>query len=162
MQGDILKDFPFMSISEEFLTIKQDESDKNLFHKIENQSKEYIGAIPIKTSTVIIVSHSCDIENKDYIYIAPVLSIPLALSNKIVKENQVDNIKLRKTNQFFYLPSLADEFEESIALLANMHYIPKLYLEKLSGNRIIGLSDWGRHHLGWALSNLFSRPILNK
>jgi hypothetical protein len=40
---------------------------------------------------------------------------------------------------------------------------PELSLEILKQKlKNLGLSDWGRHHLGWALGDFFGRPIESK
>lgn len=64
---------------------------------------------------------------------------------------------------WFYLPGKNGAIAESFVDFQKIHYFPKElligeYLEK----RVVALSDWGRHLLGWALSDYFARPIEDK
>lgn len=161
LQGDIITGFPFLSLKDEYVFLEKDGSK---FLRSENPSveTENLIAVTSKKSSVIIISHSCDIEQRNIVLIAPVYSLQSLISEGLVKNSQIENLKDRKINYLFYLPPFGSEFEESVALLNSIHYVSKEMLNKFKDNKIISLSDWGRHHLGYTLGVMLGRPILDK
>jgi hypothetical protein len=165
LQGDIITGFPFLNLNrdENIFLEKTDEIGeqfKKAASPIENQN---IVAINSKKSDIIIISHSCDIEQRNIILIAPVYRLADLLAEGTIKESQLVSLKKdRRINYMFYMPAYTENFQESVALLNSIHYVSKTMLNDFKENKIISLSDWGRHHLGWALANMFARPILDK
>lgn len=135
-QGDILADTPFFTISE--------------------NKKDLNQAISIKNLTIIILSQTCDIGHRDFIIIAPVLSIKDLQQTGLVNNDQITALKNQKVKYWFYLP--ADNiFTESYVEFTKIIHIPKLLLDK--NKRIKSLSDLGRHWLAYKIADFFGRPI---
>jgi len=140
-QGDILRDFPFLILDEEQI-------------KPSSTSIE----IRAKPSAVMLLSQTCDLQRRPNVILCPVFKI----ENNITKKDEVDSIRKRKTGYWFYLPEMQGVLAESFADFQTMYYAPRNFVEQHKRNKILSLSDWGRHHLSWALSSYFGRPIANK
>src|SRR3989339_245369 len=155
-QGDILKNFPFFVFPEKFKSL----TENDLI--IEASQKTVGGEQPItitaKLTSVILLSQTCDIQQRENVIIAPVYTIQTFKESGILTENKIDQVKKRRYGYLFYLPKLDGVLDDSIAYLQTMHYLPKDFVLNYKNNKILTMSDWGRHHLAWALSNYFGRP----
>lgn len=165
-QGDVLKDFPFFIFKEKLRTLKNLKKI-NTYEVVEIEKDTFSGgeaimAINAKLNNIIILSQSCDIQERENIIIAPVYPIKLFEDDGTLTNGKAGLIKKRRINYWFYLPKLEKVIEDSLVDFQTIHYIPRAFLEKHKKNKIITMSDWGRHHLGWALSNYFGRPIEDK
>lgn len=170
-QGDIIDNFPFFVVdSENFNVLENDLSQKttkkykiNKLRSFSNkETADNLIAIEARRQRVIILSQTCDVQQRGTIIFAPVFEISTAITEKRMTENQANSLRARKVDYWFYLPKQDGVIEESYIDFQIIHYIPKnLILENLE-NRVLALSDWGRHHLGWWLSNFFGRPIKSK
>jgi hypothetical protein len=163
-QGDVLKDFPFFIFQEDLRGLKQ--SEKKGFYEVKEketfEDNEAILAVNSKLNHVIILSQTCDLQERENVIIAPIYSIREFEDNGVLTGGKSGLIKKRKINYWFYLPEVEGLLGSSFADFQTMHYVPKKMLENYKKNKILTLSDWGRHHLGWALSNYFGRPIEDK
>lgn len=163
-QGDVLKNFPFFIFQNDLRGLKQ--SDKKGVFELKEQETfengEAVLAISSKLNYIIILSQTCDLQERENVIIAPVYSIKEYEDNGTLKGGKAGLIKKRKINYWFYLPEIEGVFEGSFADFQTMYYVPRKILENYKKNKILTLSDWGRHHLGWALSNYFGRPIEDK
>lgn len=170
-QGDIIDNFPFFVIdSENFNVIENDINQKTTkkykINKIKSFPKDgttdSLIAVEARRQKVIILSQTCDVQQRGTIIFAPVFEISKAIQEKRMTENQATSLRSRKVDYWFYLPKQDGVIEESYIDFQIIHYVPKnLIIENLE-NRVLALSDWGRHHLGWGLSNFFGRPIKAK
>ena len=88
--------------------------------------------------------------------------LTMILSHKGIKTDTLSSIKLRKTNYWFYLPALEGVVEDSVVDLQQIRSFPRETIESLKRTKIISLSDWGRHHLAWAIVNFFGRPTQDR
>ena len=171
-QGDIIDEFPFLVILEEFNLINHDKED---FYKIEKSSKlegsegsNLVVATPLKMHKVIVLSQTCDIQNNNYVAIAPVYSLKEVKEDGRLEGSDMGLIRAHrgKMKDWFYLPGSEERsIEESFVDLQTIQYFPKKLLYGESGflfRRSAALSDWGRHLLCWALSDFFGRPIEDK
>lgn len=145
-QGDLVKDFPFLIFDKE---ISLDNLAVTAEAKLE---------IKAKLNLAMILSQTCDVQNRKNVIVCPVYK----MQEFDFKKEEVNSIKKRKTGYWFYLPKLDGVIDESIADFQTIYYIPREVLDKYKRNKIVTLSDWGRHHLGWALSGYFGRPIESK
>ncbi len=165
-QGDVLKSIPFFIFKEQMNILKNLEKANTYEIEAANEksfeNEDILSAVNTKTSNIIILSQTCDVQDKENIIIAPIYPIKLFEDNKILTKEKAKQIRDRKYNYWFYLPKLEGIIEDSIADFQFIQYIPKLFLEKYKNNKIVTMSDWGRHHLGWALGNYFGRPIKDK
>lgn len=163
-QGDVLKDFPFFIFQDSFRGLKQAER-RGVFELKEREtfeSGEAILAISSRLNRVIILSQTCDVQERENIIIAPIYSIKLFEDSGILKDGKAGLIRKRMINYWFYLPNLEGVLEDSFADFQTMYYVPRKILENHKRSKLLTLSDWGRHHLGWALSSYFGRPIQDK
>jgi len=170
-QGDIIDKFPFFVVdSESFNVLEVDEnrtSGKSFqIKKIKSLGGDRTGdcliAIDARKQKVIILSQTCDIQQRETIIFAPVFEISQAIDSGRMTVGQSASLRSRKIDYWFYLPKQEPIFEESYIDFQLINYIPKsLILDNLN-NRVLALSDWGRHHLGWALANFLGRPIKSK
>ncbi len=103
-------------------------------------------------TTIMIISQTCDIANRDFIHISPIFPL-----TRIETENRKKSIMQGKTNYRFYLP-MVNSLEESYVDFPIINSIKKenINIEK----RIASLSDHYRHHLDYHLSDFFSRPYI--
>ena len=145
-QGDLIKDFPFLIFDKE--------------EPIENftQDGETKLNINAKLSLVMILSQTCDVQRRKNIIICPVYKV----KDFEFSKDELIKIKKRRTGYWFYLPEIEGVLEESIADFQTIFYASRKLIENYKSNKIATLSDWGRHHLGWALSGYFGRPIESK
>lgn len=167
-QGDIIDNFPFFVIdSENFNVLEAGTAGKEYkINKIKSLSAEettdHLIAIDARRQRVMILSQSCDIQQRGTIIFAPVFEIAKAISEGRMTGNQASSLRNRKVDYWFYLPKQDGVIEESYIDFQIIHYVPKVLIIKNLQNRVLALSHWGRHHLGWALSDFFGRPIKSK
>lgn len=164
-QGDVLKNFPFFIFQNNLSGLKQSSASREIFQLKEKEifkDGEAILVVKSKLSHIIILSQTCDIQDRTHVIVAPIYSIKNFEDEGILKDGKVGLIKERKINYWFYLPKLEGILEDSFADFQTIYYVPREMLESYKKNKILALSDWGRHHLGWALSNYFCRPIKDK
>ena len=170
-QGDIIENFPFFVVDSDNFNVLEFETGQSVNKKYKvkkikllpkEQTSDNLIAIDARRQKVIILSQTCDIQQRETIIFAPVFEIAKAISDGRMTNNQAISLRSRKLDYWFYLPKQDAVIEESYIDFQIIHYIPKsLILENLQ-NRVLALSDWGRHHLSWALSNFFGRPIKSK
>lgn len=175
-QGDIVEDFPFFSDSVGNTIDTLEESGVNTY-KVNKllvpfaTPQEISGVFRGKTKRVIILSQTCDIQNNDYVQIAPIFSLgEMAKVNlKTIEHIQKSNNRVK---DWFYLPAsndknfngiLIDDFpNEGFVYFQTINSFPKDKLILFSQKRIVALSEWGQSLLSWAIVNYFGRPIENK
>lgn len=115
----------------------------------------------------MIITQTCDIQRHKYISLCPIHpfnEIREKLAQEGLEEKRIQNlmesIKQQKVNYYFYLPpAILDEIrvEESYVDLQVINSVPR---ENVSNyQRLITLSDKGRHWLDYKLINLFGRPF---
>jgi len=145
-QGDLVKDFPF------FIFDKETE-----LANFKDNSEAKLG-VKAKLNLIMVLSQTCDVQRRKNAIVCPVYK----MGDFSFSKNESESIKKRKTGYWFYLPKLDGIIEESIADFQTIYYVPRELLEKYKNNKVITLSDWGRHHLGWALGGYFGRPVESK
>lgn len=145
-QGDLIKDFPFLIFEKDTLIGK---FETDIETKLE---------VRARLGLIMIISQTCDIQHRENVIVCPVYKMQDFSFNK----DEAESIRKRKTGYWFYLPKLENILDESIADFQTIYYVPRDFLNQSKLNKIITLTDWGRHHLGWALSNHFGRPIESK
>lgn len=167
-QGDIIDNFPFFVVDSENFNVLETEptSKKYKIKKLKSlpleETTDHLIAIDARRQRVMILSQSCDIQQRGTIIFAPVFEISKAISEGRMTDNQASSLRNRKVDYWFYLPRQEGVIEESYIDFQIIHYVPKTLIIKNLQNRVLALSDWGRHHLGWALSDFFGRPIKSK
>jgi hypothetical protein len=155
-QGDVIDNYPLLILGEFRVARK---IDTGVYHLEEETSQEASSAVVgRKTQRVILLSQTCDIQRRNNIIVCPVYSIESLISDGTLTQKNVDSIKGKKTNYWFYLPAY-NNFPESLVDFQTISYVSRLDLEQYKNSRILSLSALGRHNLGWALSVYFSRPV---
>ncbi len=115
----------------------------------------------------MIITQTCDIQRRKYISLCPVHpfnDIREELTQEGLEEKRIEkfieSIKQQRINYYFYLPpAILNEvrIEESYVDLQVINSAPR---ENISNyQRLITLSDKGRHWLDYKLINLFGRPF---
>ncbi|MFZ2303333.1 MAG: hypothetical protein WAV98_00905 [Minisyncoccia bacterium] len=170
-QGDIIDNFPFFVVESENFNVLEPETNQSTNQKYQikkikslpkEQTTDHLIVIDARRQRVMILSQTCDVQQRETIIFAPVFEVSKAISDGRMTNNQAISLRNRKLDYWFYLPKQDSVIEESYIDLQIIHYVPKsLILENLQ-NRVLALSDWGRHHLSWALSDFFGRPIKSK
>src|SRR3989344_4717785 len=130
-QGDLIEKFPFLILNKEILPSELNSDGEK---KLE---------VTAKLSLIMVLSQTCDVQNRENVIICPVYSV----EDKEFTRSEFDSIKKRKTGYWFYLPELEGIVKESVADFQNIYYIPRSMLNKYKERKITSLSDWGRHHL---------------
>jgi hypothetical protein len=154
-----MHDFPFILFDKKIRYLEKLEDSYKLKTGVINS--EEFGLFVIAKRQIIILSQTCDIENREFTLVAPVVEVTKATESGFVKNKQIDSIKKRLINYLFYLPAY-DNLNESIAILPMIQYVPKELILLHKGNRILSLSDWGIHHLTYAINRFLCRPLENK
>jgi len=159
-QGDIIDNFPFF-IFDNLRAIKK--TGDNTFEEevVQNQTQSSLFVLEAKYVKVIVLSQTCDIQNRNNVIICPIYELENLLTDGTLTEKRAESLRANKFNYWFHLPE-CDVLKESLADLQTIQYVPKKMLEEYKGDRIISLDDLGRHKIGWFLANYFGRPIENK
>jgi len=170
-QGDIIDNFPFFVVDSENFNILEAETEQptNKKYKIRKskslpseETTDNLIAIDARRQRVMILSQTCDVQQRETIIFAPVFEIAKAISESRMTDSQASSLRNRKFDYWFYLPKQDGVIEESYIDFQIIHYVPKALIISNLQNRVLALSDWGRHHLGWAISDFFGRPIKSK
>lgn len=163
-QGDILDNFPFIILQNPIFLKSTGKSIYEIDSSSDKwfQNSEEILAVTAKLSRVIILSQTCDIQEREQVIIAPIHPITVMKDTGIFTDGKLGLIRKRKVGYWFYLPEYTGLLEESVVDFQTIYYLHRSIVQGFKKNRVVGLSDWGRHHLGWALGSYFGRPIENK
>jgi len=170
-QGDIIDNFPFLVIDSDNFNVLEAESTQQTGKKYKikkfkslpvEETSDHLIAIDARRQKVAILSQTCDVQQRGTIIFAPVFGVAKAISDGRMTDNQASSLRNRKVDYWFYLPKQEGVIEESYIDFQIIHYVPKALIIENLKNRVLALSDWGRHHLGWALSDFFGRPIKSK
>jgi len=153
-QGDILEDFPFYILDKPQPVKKEEDGSFSMEQQTTTTDLQVVGS---KTQRVILLSQTCDLQRRNNVMICPVHELAQFIEDNTLNADSVKSIRDRKNYYFFYLPAF-NGLPESIADLQTIIYVPRAVITAHILNRIVPMSDLGRHHLGWSLANLFSRP----
>ena len=167
-QGDILDNFPFFIFTDTYNLLErgngagQYEIRKTALLPVDQP--EIITAMPIRPHRAILLSQTCDIQNNPTVIIAPVYSLDEVTADGRLKPGHLDLLRKRRgaMKDWFYLPPLEGVIGESFVDFSTIHYFPKALMSGHLHSRVVGLSDWGRHLLDWALGDYLGRPIEDK
>lgn len=107
--------------------------------------------------SVMAISQTCDAQRRESIILAPIFSFSY-MREKGLTEWKLNEVRGRKLNYWFYLPELSGVLGESLVDFQLIRYFSRETVEAYKTIKTVSLSDWGRHHLSWALSNFFGRP----
>lgn len=165
-QGDIIDNFPHYILSEgQFSLLEHREDAGYSVQRTANlpvTPERLQTVVGLKQSRMALLSQTCDIQRRN-VMVAPVYNLADIIASGAVSEGNAKQIRTRSGyGYWFYLPAKQGVMEEAIIDFQFIHYFPSSYLQNVRDNRIIVMSDWGRHHLGWALTNYFFRPVKDK
>ncbi len=99
---------------------------------------------------VLVLSQTCDIENKDFIQVAP-----------IYEADPADVPRLQAGNDMysaFYLPAHPPHFRDSYADFERMQAIHKTYIKRLNPDQHFRLKDKRLRELQSQITRFFGRP----
>jgi hypothetical protein len=99
---------------------------------------------------VLVLSQTCDIENKDFIQVAP-----------IYRADPADVPRLQDGNDMysaFYLPGRPPQFPDSYADFERMQAIHKTYIKRLNPDQHFRLKDKHVRELQSRITRFFGRP----
>jgi hypothetical protein len=119
------------------------------------KKEEYVAAKAFRLN-VIILTQTCDLENRNYYQIAPIYPE----TNQ--KASALENLRENYLNYAFYLPAVAPYIEEnSYAELSHTCVVPKAYFPRDSvGQRLAArLTNYARAALQAQIANYFGRPF---
>jgi len=101
------------------------EGSKQLTDKWQHGNREEFVAAKAKLMTVVIVTQSCDLENRSYYQVAPVYA------ETEQKENRREQLRENNLQYAFYLPALSPNIpENSYADLSQISMVPKRYFPR--------------------------------
>lgn len=163
LQGDIFRDFTITTIPDEFLvcrdgsnneTIQEGNVNLTLSQNLPDlfiSGTEYITIKAIKTN-ILVVSQSCDAQNRDFVIIAPVFPLSRIAPQRIL------TVKENKIFYRFFLPAQSGVINDSYAELTILNSIPSnsLTIEK----RLLSLTDFYRNHFTYHLNRFLCRPFM--
>jgi hypothetical protein len=119
------------------------------------EKEEYVAAKAFLVN-VVILTQTCDIENRGYYQIAPIYP------ETKQKPSALDNLRQNYLNYAFYLPAVAPYVpENSYADLAHTCVAPKAFFPRDSvGMRLAArLTDFARASLQAQIAHYFGRPF---
>jgi hypothetical protein len=117
--------------------------------------EEYVAAKG-RMMNVIILTHSCDIERRDYFQIAPIYP------ESEQKGSALERLRANELNYTFFLPAVAPYIpENSYADLAHTTLIPKAYFPKNTVAEKLGarLTEYARTTLQEQIAYYYGRPF---
>lgn len=132
------------------------------------------------TLGLIVISNSCDIENKniDYICLSPIVTLNYLmeeLSEKVRKEGGnggkikkskkkfIENLMKYNKKKYFYLPkNIKYKINESavVAIEIVLNYPLNSVIDKIFEKRICTLKSPWKEKFGWSVGNLYNRVSL--
>lgn len=167
-QGDVIDDFPFIFFETRHVNMLRNSDGAGEPKKFEIEkvnafpvpnTADHLIAVEARRQKVVILSQTCDIQERNTIIVGPVFDITTAILDGRMSEGQATSLRNRKPGYWFYLPKLDHVIEESYIDFQVIQYFPKSLIVANLANRSLAMDHWGRHHLGWALSAFFGRPI---
>lgn len=163
-QGDILRNVPIIKAPDTIKIARIDQategsappkyivsSEDDIANAYQNGS-EVVLANGLRTK-VILLSQTCDIQNREFVVIAPIFDLDTVKNN-----NRKTAIKEGKINYRFYLP-VSEVMPESYVDFTLLSSVRKEFINV--SDRILSLSDSYRPHLVWGLNRYFCRPFLD-
>lgn len=171
-QGDIIVNFNFIvpPLGEPTsLQQTKDSLNKVPLSKLTNaysRGSESLIVNSFRTNGMII-TQTCDIQRRKYISLCPVHPM-INIENELAEEgfgkkrirDFIDTLQKQKINYYFYLPEITVnkvKLEEGYADLQVINSVPTQNISNYQ--RLVTLSDKGRHWLDYKLMNLFGRPF---
>lgn len=163
-QGDIVKNVPLLSIPEKIQIARpirtEEKREEIVEYTVSDEEKiadRYAEGSELvlaygRREEAIILSQSCDIQNREFIIVAPILSLDLVDDPK-----RKQDIRDQKIFYRFYLP-VSDFFQESFVDFTLLSSINKNFIS--IDERVVSLTDYWRSHLTWSLNRYFCRPHL--
>jgi hypothetical protein len=170
-QGDVIKDFVVPEYSSPIVVLRDPPAeinntvqfggklkhikmlcDSNELTDAFSSSQEEI-AITAEICDVAIISHSCDIDNKEFLTVAIVSPITL-VTNLQTRE---DLKRWDRVFDKFYLPA-EGQLEESYIDMNYIFSIPKEILVDKKGDRIVSMTSDYRTKFNYKLQQHFHRP----
>ena len=161
-QGDIIADFPVVLIPESGLHIVYEQYSET-YPKTATISRatEVPGAFerglePIIAnayqSMVMVLSHTCDIEHREFIAVAP-----LFMLSSVSSAERRRSIMKYKVNYRFYLPPYKNLIDDSYVdfIIINTVKRDLVHVDK----RILSLDEYGRSLFVDSLYRYFCRPV---
>jgi len=152
-QGDVLKNIPFVLLPNSDLSV----STLDRQFELDNLTKDFFGVKPkvvpseFYSTTGMIISQNCDIDNRNFILCAPIFPISL----RYPQNNQhVIQLKKQRVNYEMYLES-NPEFNESFVDLQLISAVKQTIIKK--ENRIAVLSVYGKSVLQQHLRDFLGR-----
>lgn len=160
LQGDIIEDFCFITHPVGKLSFVS-----NSPNIIPAPEKGIYGEPMVlgrpKKSRAIVISHSCDIQRREFVQVCPVFELSKMndLSEEAKQKTNLDkfleSVRGQKTFYYLFLPA-SNFFPESYVDLTMINSAPRTILN--NHTRVLTLSPSGRHLLGYKLMNLYLRP----
>jgi len=163
-QGDIFRDFIITTIPKDFLVARGGFLDENLeegeatlkpSQSIPDLFSSGIELIVTRAtkSNVIVISQTCDIQNREFVIIAPVFPL-----SRIESDKRVRAVKEGKTFYRFFLPQKEGIIEEAFVELTILNSVRRdcLSLER----RILSLTHFYRGHFVYHLNRFLCRPFM--
>lgn len=141
-QGDILKNYPIIVLPD-LLSAATSYGTSDLSGTSTIQVKKLI-------TNVLILSHSCDIANRELVAICPVFPITR------LEGGQREMLKKGRMNYRFWLPEITGIMDESYADFVIINTVRRDNLD--IHHRIASLSERYRGHLADAIYRYFCRP----
>lgn len=162
-QGDVVADFPVVLIPESDPYIVYEQYSETypkaatIFRATEVAGAFEKGLEPIIAnayqSMVMVLSHTCDIEHREFIAVAPLFTLSSVSSAE--RRRSIINYKV---NYRFYLPRYKHLIEDSYVDFVIINTV-KPYLVPVN-KRILSLDEHGRSLLVDSLYRYFCRPVL--
>lgn len=163
-QGDIFRDLYITPSSSAPLIVRSVTNTKEIHQggallSTQENTEDFFSddfetiAIKAIRTNIIIVSQTCDIQNREFVIIAPIFSL-----SRIESVTKARAIKEGKTFYRFYFPAKEGVIEESYADLTLLNSIKKDLLPP--NKQLLSLTDFYRNHFTYNLNRFFCRPFM--
>ena len=144
-QGDVLSNYDIVILPDKIAQSSDPGTDKS------DSGSSLIYIKKLRTN-IIIISQTCDIENREFVAVCPVFPI-----TRIKTTDKKESIRRNSVNYRFWLPAKTGFLNESYAdfQIINTIKIDNIVIE----SRLVSLTERYRAHLTNGLSRYFCRPI---
>ena len=152
-QGDIIEDYPFLNLGQVQPLTVSDSGIAESEGEVDAETAKV--SVRIDGRRVMIISQTCDAQRRENLLISPIYGI----NEYSMNADTLRNLRSGKVYYWLYLPAYQSIIEESFVDLQQLMYVPRSKIEEYKTSRILSLSDLGRHHLAWSITNFIGRPF---
>jgi hypothetical protein len=156
-QGDVFANFPFIDFSTSRFVALQDHHISDVTDIYRDGFRSVLAEVDPRS--IMLLSQTCDAQRRDNLIACPIYKISDYIQINQPSAGNLASLRGNKFLYWFYLPEHFGEIDESFVDLQQFFYVPRSVLSSYMANRILSLSDLGRHRIAWSIATYFGRPL---